>query len=429
VGIDRQWPGKRIADPAQEVDTGISGFEDLEPRQKQILEGYTAAFNQRSGRNLSTQEYFDSMTVSERSTYDAVTHALMNSRLTDQEGNELGNALDLVEVIERIAGQYYGRGGDQQFRLYVLLVPDAKETLEKSKEFFQDKENTVYHAGYPQSYRQEGKVPNIQFSVSVDEVRADIDVDYRSSKMPGAMFNGHLTSANSDVRAGDNYPRHTRRWGGLVAWWQQIYGDLVRKKREEKADLLSVSVTEIDEELPPDRLKGAAIAEVYEATQEFLTDWLVRRNVDEALEFLSDNSLACLNIDDTPGDEVLRTDQARHILGELMEALNAEMGDRDNLAEAITAVLPVDSTVRMVQHAYDKDFTVGEMTVRHAEAYLCENIPAPPGTPIPQPTDYGIYWGALFRFKLEGDQGGVLGLLWARENGRWKIVSYEAFEQ
>ncbi len=67
--------------------------------------------------------------------------------------------------------------------------------------------------------------------------------------------------------------------------------------------------------------------------------------------------------------------------------------------------------------------------MEHAERYLCEKILAPPGTPVPQQTDYGIYWGALFKFKLEGDQGGVLGLLWRRENGRWKIVSYEVFEQ
>ncbi len=155
----------------------------------------------------------------------------------------------------------------------------------------------------------------------------------------------------------------------------------------------------------------------------------MRGTVDDSLEFLSDQALACLDTDDTAGDEVLRADQARRMLGELMEGLNAEMGDRDNLAEAISAVMPVDPTVRIVPHAYDKDFAVMEMTVEHAEQYLCERIPAPPGTPVPQPTDYGIYWGALFRFKIEGDQGGVLGLLWAKENGRWKIVSYEAFEQ
>ena len=429
VGIDRQWPGKQIADPALEEDIGISIFGDLEPAQQVLVEGYTAAFNERSGRDLNTQEYFDSMSVSERTTYDAVTHALMNSTLTDEEGNDLGTALDLVNGVERIAGQYYGRGGDQQFRLYAFLVPGAKETLEKSKEFFLGHENTVYHAGYPESYRQEGDVPNIQFSISEDETKADIDVDYRSSKMPGAMFNGHLTSANSDVRAGDNHDRHNNRWGGLVAWWQEIYGDLARKKTEGKADLLSASKRQIEEELPPNRPPGAPIAEVYEATQEFLTDWLVRQDVDEALEFLSDQSLACLNTDDRPGDEVLRTDQARRLLSELMEALNDEMGDRDNLAEAVEAVMPVDPTVRMIQHAYEGDFGVGEMMVRHAERYLCESIPASPGTPVPQPTDYGIYWGALFRFKLEGDQGGVLGLLWKKENNNWRIVSYEAFEQ
>ena len=118
------------------------------------------------------------------------------------------------------------------------------------------------------------------------------------------------------------------------------------------------------------------------------------------------------------------------MLGELMEAVNDEMGDRDNLAEAISAVSEVSTDeVRLIPHAYDKDFTIGEMTVEHAEEYLCERIPPPPGTPVPQPTDYGIYWAALFRFKMERDQGGVLGLLWQKENGNWKIVSYEAFEQ
>jgi len=427
VGIDRQWPGKQIADPALEEDIGISVFGDLEPAQQVLVEGYTAAFNERSGRDLSTQEYYDSMSVSERTTYDAVTHALMNSKLTDEEGNNLGSAMDLVKGVERIAGQYYGRGGDQQFRLYVFLEPGTKETLEKSKEFFLGHENTVYHAGYPESYRQEGDVPNIQFSLSEDETKADIDVDYRSSKMPGAMFNGHLTSANSDVRAGDNHDRHNNRWGDLVAWWQQVYGDLTRTEGKGSDDLLSFSQTQIEEELPPDRPRGAAIAEVHQATQEFLTDWLVRQDPDEALEFLSDQSLACINTDDDPGDEVLRSDQARRLMKELMEALNDEMGDRDNLAEAIEAVAMVDPTVRIIPHAYDNDFTVGEMMVRHAERYLCEKIPAAPGTPVPQPTDYGIYWGAVFRFKMERDQGGILGLLWQKENGNWRIVSYEAY--
>ena len=66
----------------------------------------------------------------------------------------------------------------------------------------------------------------MQFSISEDGLRADIDVDYRSSKLPAAMWNGHLTSANSDVRAGDNYKRHNDRWAGLVNWWSAILGKM-----------------------------------------------------------------------------------------------------------------------------------------------------------------------------------------------------------
>ncbi len=37
------------------------------------------------------------------------------------------------------------------------------------------------------------------------------------------------------------------------------------------------------------------------------------------------------------------------------------------------------------------------------------------------------YYGVLFRFKAEGSA--ILGLLWNRENGQWRIVAYRAFEQ
>jgi hypothetical protein len=252
MGVDRSWAGKVLADAKMDIDTGRSRFVDLEQVQKDLFAPYAEAYSERTDRNLTPQEYFDSMTISERTTLDAVTHALINSKLTDEQGNSLGTAIDLVKGIERIAGQYYGRSGDQQFRLYVYLEPNTIETLDKSREFFRDHENTVYHVGYPTSFRQEGKVPNIQFSVSEDGTKADIDVDYRSSKMPQAMFNGHLTSANSDVRAGDNHDRHNGRWGGFVAWWQDVFGNLGKKDEEKTMDIIYTE--------PPDGhyLHGAA---------------------------------------------------------------------------------------------------------------------------------------------------------------------------
>jgi hypothetical protein len=425
VGIERDWPGKVLADAALEVDTGDwSRYNDLDQVKKDLFDPYAEAYNERTGRTLTPREYFNSMSVSERTTFDAVTHALINSELTDEAGNSLGSALDLVKGIERIAGQYYGRGGDQQFRLYVFLVPNTIDTLEKSREFFLGHENTVYHVGYPTSFRQEGKVPNIQFSVSEDGTRADIDVDYRSSKMPQAMFNGHLTSANSDVRAGDNHEKHSARWGGFVAWWQGIFGNLKVRDEENQRDLMYTEPPEEPTPLPPNRPRGAQVGQIHDAVQEFLTDWLVRRDVDEAMEFLSPRSYACLNLDDTGGRENLDARESREVLKELMELSVDELGDRDNLTEAIDEVIPWSKTTRVLSHPFERDFTVGEMTNERAEEYVCGQLP---DRPVGTGNQYGTYWGVIFRFKDEG--AGVLGLLWTREEGHWRIISYKSFPQ
>ncbi len=422
VGVDRFWPDKVIAEPSLEVDAGRSRYTDLEPAQQHLFEGYTESYNESTELDLTPEEYFNSLMIAEGTTYDAVTHALIKSELTDENEKSLGSAIDLVDGIERVAGQYYGRAGDQQFRLYVFLKPGARETLETSREFALSHLNTVYHVGYPYSYRQGGKLPSIQFSVSEDNIKADIDVDYRSSKMPASLFNGHLTSANSDVRAGDNYERHNTRWAGHVAWWRDVFGRITHHDRNESEDLLFKERPEPPTTLPPNRPAGTEPAELQDAIQEFLTDWLVRRNVDEAARFISAQTLACVDTDDDVADEVLEGEQAADLLIESMRALNDELGERPTLTQAIDAVLPWAQKPRIREHPWSGDFTLGEMTDAHASIYLC-------GREVTgdEAETYGNYYGVLFRFKLEGSA--VLGLLWSKENGNWRLVSYEAFEQ
>ena len=64
----------------------------------------------------------------------------------------------------------------------------------------------------------------MQISMALDRRHADIDVDYRSSSLPASIFNGHLSAANSDVRVGSNYDRHSQRWSGLQSWWRSFLG-------------------------------------------------------------------------------------------------------------------------------------------------------------------------------------------------------------
>jgi hypothetical protein len=87
--------------------------------------------------------------------------------------------------------------------MYARLKADALDVLERSREFERGVDNTVYHKGYPINYREQGGVPSIQISVAPDRRRADIDMDYRSSSLPAALFNGHLSASNSANAIGD----------------------------------------------------------------------------------------------------------------------------------------------------------------------------------------------------------------------------------
>src|SRR5262245_11929941 len=198
-------------------------YQRLKGRQVTLFDQWAAEQNKQNGTNLHPAIIYSSLTTSQRSTFEAVTHALSRSRLNDDKGRPIRhNALELVTAVNEIAGQDKGLGSDHQFRLYVTLVPDTQEVLTRAREFFRDKDNTVFHKEYPINFRQRGHVPTIQISIARDGTKADIDVDYRSSRPPQALVNGHLRAANSDVRVGGNYLGHVTRWFGLIRWWSII---------------------------------------------------------------------------------------------------------------------------------------------------------------------------------------------------------------
>jgi hypothetical protein len=416
VGVERDWPGKVLADPNHNTAVDVKRFAGLAVDQQRLYAPFATTDAEARGRQMTAETHFEAQTISERTTYDAVTHALLHSQLTDAQGASLGRAFDLIVGLERVAGQYYGRGGDQQFRLYVTLKPDAVQMLERAVEFFPGHENSAYHAGYPHSFRQVGKVPNMQVSVSEDGLKADIDVDYRSSRLPAALFNGHLTAANSDVRAGDNVERHSGRWAGMTAWWRGIFGNLPGGQEGPRDTLAEAALAEVPTPLPPDRPAGSSIERLEDAAQEFLTDWLVRRNVDEALTFLSDRPFACVNVDDDAEYEGLDARTTRAELRQTMHYVVDKIERPQNLTEAIVAVQPLKPDRQLIAHAFEREFTMGELSRAEASQYLCGRQQAPDGT----------YYGVVFRFKQ--NNGGALGLLWTKEAGAWKLVSFQALD-
>ena len=79
------------------------------------------------------------------------------------------------------------------------------DKLDRSVQFERGVDNFVYHKGIPCQLPPAGRRAVDSAFVAPDGRRADIDVDYSIAEFPVGLFNGHLTQANSDVRAGNNY--------------------------------------------------------------------------------------------------------------------------------------------------------------------------------------------------------------------------------
>ena len=427
VGIDREWPGRSLVDPRVVVRPVRDRYVELDPERQRLFDTYARAMNVRLGETLSPDERFRALSLSQQTTFDAITHALLRSTLTDEARQPLGKALDLVAGLERIAGEQGGRSTDQQFRIYVTLQPKAADILDRSREFVRSSENTVYHAGYPTSYRLGSGSPSVQFSIAADGLSADIDVDYRASRALRSLFNGHLTASNSDVRSGDNARSHERRWSGFANWWSEVFGDVrVGQHPDEGSGPFGVASTRPPSPVPPNRAPTAPIPEVADAVQEFLTDWLIRRNFQEAASFFAPDILRCVadSMDLNPTSSPERLRQASL---QLLEKAADEWGRPTSLSTAMNPVIPWSPATRIVKHAFEQDFTVVEAPTELGEMYECGA--AQPKKFVPSSTpQYGTYYGAVLQVVREGRPGGTLVLVWRQVTGAWRLVAYRAVE-
>jgi hypothetical protein len=427
IGIDREWPGRSLVDPRIVVRPVRNRYVELDADRQRLFDSYARAMNIKLRENMSPEERFRSLSLSEQTTFDAITHALLHSTLTDDARQPLGKALDLVAGVDRIAGEQSGRSGDQQFRIYVTLQPNAKDILERSREFVRSEENAVYHAGYPHSYRLGTGAPSAQFSLAADGLSADIDVDYRTSKAPQSLFNGHLTSSNSDVRSGDNEQRHERRWSGFANWWSEVFGAVrFGDQSDEGAGPFAGAPTRPLSPVPPNRATNASIPDVADAVQEFLTDWIIRRNYQEAAAFLAPDVLRCV-ADSMEMNPKTSPERLRQASLQLLEKTANQWGRPTSLTQAMNPVIPWSPAVRIVKHAFEQDFTIVEAPTELGELYECGATPPKHFVPSATP-QYGTYYGAVLQVVHEGRPGGTIVFVWRRVNGEWRLVAYRALE-
>jgi hypothetical protein len=405
------------AGDAQKPSVIGGSYSNLDPRRQRLLNSWIARLSEVAGQPIDAEPFYDTkIHFSTRTTFEAVTHALMTTALTDESGARLGDGLDLIERVDTVKGQVQGVGGDHQFRMYALLQSDALATLERSREFKRGADNLIYHKGYPINFRAQGGTPSIQISIAEDRRNADVDVDYRGSSFPVALFNGHLTSSNSDVRAGNNYDRHVDRWSGFNNWWRSFFG--IRLDRPPEEDTKStIGLPEA-----PKIGKKTVDLMVYE----FLRTWLVDGNVMEAMAYVSDRSYACLAQE---ADDPAAFDRGMapfRILSRLKAAKDS-IGPRQSLEGVIAGVRVTNPELKVVVQPHHAQFVLYSVPDDVAATFDCESRQVGRGTARPSRT-YGTYYGSLFYAPGPGGalagRGQTVALLWARVSGYWKIVSW-----
>jgi hypothetical protein len=388
-------------------------YSGLGERRQHLVDDWLARLKNTTGQSVEPAAFYDELLPVSKTTFDAVTHALMTTPLTDAAGTALAgvhDALALIEHVDSISGQVPGASGDRQFRIYVRLIPDALDTLARSQQFKRGVDNFIFHKGYPTNYRAEGGAPSIQISIAPDRHRADIDVDYRSSSFPLALFNGHLSAANSDVRAGDNIDRHDRRWSGLQNWWRGFLGvNLQRAPDDERPSALA---------LP--RVPRAGKKNIDVMANDFLSAWLVEGDVLAAMGYISERAYACVGQDADDASPLDRGMAPFQLLMNL-KAAHDTLGQRPSLDGLLVGVRLNTPSLKVVQQRHHAQFVLYAVPDDVAAGFDCETRMAPGGAKKPARA-YGNYFGSTFF--VDGHANQRVALLWAKDNGYWKIVSW-----
>jgi len=404
-----------------EQDIKFGGtYANLKPEQQRLVDEWFRQYNEIAKQNLKPAEEYDELLLSTRTTFEAVTHALLTSKLTDQSDRSLGTAIDLISYVETVHGKIPRARGDLQFRIYVVLKPTAVETMEASREFKRGRDNTIFHKGYPVNYRQQGGVPSIQISTSPDGKRADIDVDYRSSKFPAAVVNGHLTASNSDVRAGNNHDRHINRWAGFGSWWRSIFGVSLKEADLEDEESRAGRIA-----IP--RFPRAGRGKPEEAVYDFLNSWLVEQQPNQSVAYISPRAFSC--IEQVAGDEQKKINPgiAPFYILEEMKKINRTLGRPAMLSEVIESVRPNEPALKPIGNPHSAEFELFDTPEDIAFDFECANQ-----NRVEDTTDkgkprrrYGKYVGASLRLKSSQARDDRLLLLWAKESGYWKVISWD----
>ena len=158
------------------------------------MNDWVARFVKATGQVVEAGPFYDDViSLSTKTTFEAVTHALMTTSLTDPSGTSLGDALALVEQVESVRGEVAGAAGDRQLRIYVSSRRAPSRRFRGRSSPARRGQHGLSQ-GFPIDFRGSGRRALRFRCRRARPPRRRHQCHFRASGFPVALFNGHLTS-------------------------------------------------------------------------------------------------------------------------------------------------------------------------------------------------------------------------------------------
>jgi hypothetical protein len=173
-------------------------------------------------------------------------------------------------------------------------------------------------------------------------------------------------------------------------------------------------------------LRVAAEASFAQAAHRFLESWLIREDYDAAFADFSPKAYACYDLVRAPGQPAAASleDAGRKVRAALEQA-GAEIGKVRSLEDVVTTAPPIHPAIRVMEHHYSRTFTLSSVSNAIADAADCTVRSRGERFAGEGPPEYGKGFGVTVRIRMRGGDPPVLRLLWAMENGAWRITVYD----
>jgi hypothetical protein len=172
----------------------------------------------------------------------------------------------------------------------------------------------------------------------------------------------------------------------------------------------------------------AADPAVVQGSHDFLQTWLVNDDYDKASSYLSQKCDACVDMFLSEGEKPPSgRDQYPAYIRQTLNKVAQKVGKVEHLNEVLEPVKPENEDLRTVEYAGEQAYTLVAVPDELASSFECEKRSKkhPYAGDDAAKKVYGNYYATMFTFRTPGEHSAALTLLWGKDGGQWKILSYE----